>query len=308
VHLGKNLPEGEADNLARQFPGVKFSLDLGPEDYVTVDAVFTGGRLDDETVARLSALRWIQTTYGGGQAFLTPDVLARGITVTCSRGVQASPLSEYTEACVFAFAKKLSTLSRLKDDRRWDENLALDTLSGKVAGLLGLGAVGSAVAQRLHKQGMKVRAIRRKVDDVPSYVDRVDGMDHLAEMLSQVDYLIIGLPAVVEMNGLLGEDALRSMKPTSYLINLVTRGIVEDAVLLRALREGWIAGAACNVFETNPLPEDSELWDAPNLIISPSVAQTDPQRWQKLKKVFTDNLDRHLQGAAMENIVDAKGA
>jgi phosphoglycerate dehydrogenase-like enzyme len=98
------------------------------------------------------------------------------------------------------------------------------------------------------------------------------------------------------------------MKPTSYLINLVTRGIVEDAVLLRALREGWIAGAACNVFETNPLPEDSELWDAPNLIISPSVAQTDPQRWQKLKKVFTDNLDRHLQGAAMENIVDAKGA
>ena len=270
LRLGKNLPEGEADALGQQFPGVEFSLDLGPEDYPGVDAGFTSGRLEEETTAQLSSLKWIQTTYGGGQSFLTPDVVSRGITVTCSRGVQAEPISEFTEACVLALAKKLPTLSRLKDDHRWDENAALDTLSGKVAGLLGLGAVGSAVAQRLHKQGMMVRAIRRKVHEVPSYVDRVDGMDQLAEVLAEADFLIIGLPAVEELNGLIGEEALRSMKPTSYLINLVTRGIVEDATLLRALRDGWIAGAACNVFETNPLPEDSELWDAPNLQISTS--------------------------------------
>jgi phosphoglycerate dehydrogenase-like enzyme len=75
-------------------------------------------------------------------------------------------------------------------------------------------------------------------------------------------------------------------------------------VLLRALQEGWIAGAACNVFAVNPLPSDSGLWDAPNLIISPNVAQGDPQRWQKLKNVFTDNLERYLPGQPMANVVN----
>ncbi len=107
------------------------------------------------------------------------------------------------------------------------------------------------------------------------------------------------------IKGLIGEPQFRTMKRTSFVINLVTRGIIADAVLARALREGWIAGAACNVFETTPLPDDSELWSEPNLILSPGIAQTDPQRWRKLRKVFTNNLARHLEGAPLENVVDA---
>jgi phosphoglycerate dehydrogenase-like enzyme len=98
------------------------------------------------------------------------------------------------------------------------------------------------------------------------------------------------------------------MKPTAHLINLVTRGIVDDEALARALREGWIAGAACNVFGANPLPPTSPLWDAPNLIISPNVAQTDPLRWSKLRNVFTENLKRYLQGETLANRVDGQGA
>lgn len=307
LRLGTELPDSEAEKFRRQFPGVKFSVDLDEEDYGTVDVVFTRNKLADETTERLSSLKWIQTTYGGGLSFLTAPVVDRSITVTCSRGVQAEPLSEFTEACVLGAAKKLPLLWQLKGERKWDDKITLDTLSGKVAGLFGLGAVGSAVAQRLNAHGMKVRAIRRNVNEVPPYVEQVRGLDGLADILTDADFLIIGLPPIDGIMGLIGEDELRSMKRTSHLINLVTRGIVEDAVLARALREGWIAGAACNVFETNPLPEDSVLWDAPNLIVSPGIAQTDPQRWQKLRKVFTDNLECYLQGAPLEKIVDGKG-
>jgi phosphoglycerate dehydrogenase-like enzyme len=302
--LGKDLPKGEADALRSQFPKVKFSVDVEPEDYPSVHVVFTNSRLADELAIQLPALKWIHTTYGGGLSYLTPSVVERSVIVTSSRGVQAQALSEFTEACVLALAKKIPALSQLKRERRWDETMRPDTLSGKVAGLLGLGAVGSAVAQRLHKQGMIVRAIRRNIHDVPPYVEAVYAMDRLPDLLRECDFLIISLPGSDAMRGLIGERELRSMKQTSYLINLVTREIVDDAVLLRALQEGWIAGAACNVFAVNPLPSDSGLWDAPNLIISPNVAQGDPQRWQKLKNVFTDNLERYLPGQPMANVVN----
>lgn len=308
LDLEPELPEGETGRLDEEFPGVRFSTELTEEDYSSVDVVFTRNRLLDQTTARLSALKWIQTTYGGGLSYLTEPVLARGITVTCSRGVQAEPLSEFTEACILALAKKLPLLIGRAGEHRWDGEITLDTLSGKVAGLLGLGAVGSAVARRLHKQGMRVQAIRRNLADKPSYVERVSGLDSLPDVLAKADVLVIGLPPIEGTKGLIGEAEFRAMKDTSVVINLVTRGIIPDAALARALGEGWIAGAACNVFETNPLPEGSPLWSAPNLIISPGIAQTDPLRWKKLRKVFTDNLARYLQGEPMKNIVDGQGA
>ncbi len=308
LRLGRDLPQGEADALHRQFPNVKFSADPKPEDYPSIQVVFTNSRLADEQAAQLPGLKWIHTTYGGGLNYLTPSVVARAIPVTSSRGVQAEPLSEFTEACVLAFAKKFPSLWQAKQERRWDETIRPDTLAGKVVGLLGLGAVGSAVAQRLHKQGMSVRAIRRKIHDVPPYVDAVYAMDRLPDLLRDCDVLIISLPGSDAMRGLIGERELQSMKKTSYLVNLVTREIVPDAALLRALQNGWIAGAACNVFEANPLPAESPLWDAPNLIISPGIASSDPQRWQKLRKVFTDNLARYLPGQPMANTVNGTDA
>jgi phosphoglycerate dehydrogenase-like enzyme len=308
LNLGDELPKDDAEQLRHEFPNVTFSVDLRPEAHSSVDIVFTRSKLPDETTAQLPSLKWIHTTYGGGLSFLTPYVAGKGIVVTCSRGVQAQPLSEYAEACVLALAKKFPLLSDLKRARRWDETLALDTLSGKVVGLLGLGAVGSAVAQRLHSQGMTVRAIRRNVNKVPPYVESVCGMEGLDGILAAADFLIVGLPPIPGKQSLIGERQLRSMKPTAHLINLVTRGIVDDDALARALREGWIAGAACNVFGTNPLPSGSPLWDAPNLIISPNIAQTDPQRWSKLRNVFTENLKRYLQGEPLANRVDGQGA
>lgn len=306
LRLGKSLPEEGADQLPELFPGVRFATEVTPEDHASIDVVFTSSRLDDETTAMLPSLKWIHTTYGGGLSFLTPEVVSRKIIVTCSRGAQAEPLSEFAEACVLAFAKQLPLLWQLTQERRWKGDTTLDGLPGKIVGILGLGAVGSAVAKRLHKHGMKIRAIRRSTDEAPPYVENVFGLDRLSDILREADFLIISLPQLEGIRGLIGEAELRSMKKTSYLINLVTRGIVTDAVLAKALRRNWIAGAACNVFEANPLPEQSDLWESPNLIISPGIGQSDPLRWRKLQKFFTDNMERYLKSEPMINLVEGK--
>ena len=300
LRLGAELRDGEIDAFAQQFPDVAFAAGEAPAES---EIVFTNSRLSDEIVAQLPALKWIHTTFGGGAAFRAlPSVQARGITVTSSRGVQAVPLAEFTEACVLALVKSFPVLARNKAERRWDETLALDTLDGKVALFLGLGAVNGLAARRLRERGLRVRAIRRNVAEVPAYAEKVCGWDQLPALLAEADVVIVGLPAADAFRGRLGETELRAMKPTAHIVNLVTRGIIPDAVLARALNDGWIAGAACNVFETNPLPDDLPLWSAPNLIISPNIAQGDRQRWRKLRDVFTENLRRYGDGAALVNV------
>lgn len=305
LNIGKELPAGEEARLEAAFPGVSFTTEPGDNDRNGIDVVFTRGRLDDDTVAALGGLRWIHTTYGGGLSFLTDDVRARGIAVSCSRGIQAEPLSEFTEACVLSLTKKLGDMDARKRGREWDPSIVPQTLMGGTALMLGLGAVNSAVAQRLHRQGMRVHAIRRDTASVPEYVEKTHALDALPSLIGDVDVVVIGLPPLDELDGLFDEALFRSMKQGAILINLVTRGIIDEAALAKALDQGWIGGAACNAFSTTPLPSDSPLWDAPNLILSPGVASTDPQRWHKLRDVFTANLGRYLRGEPLQNVVES---
>lgn len=303
LRLGHELPNGELASLAESFPGVEFT-DREPEaSGDIIDVVFTNRIIADDIVARMPGLAWIHTSFGGGEPYRTQIVIDRGIVVTSSRGVQAAPLAEFTEACVFALAKKFPTLMRKKQSHQWDETLRLDRLEGRIAVFLGLGAVSQVVARRLHDRGLRNRVIRRRLEDVPPFIATVSGWDRLTELLSEADFLIIGLPGMSEFRGRLGNSELRAMKPTSYIINLVTRGIICDEILFQALEEKWIAGAACNVFEHNPLPPESPLWGAPNLIISPNIAHSDPARWNKLREVFIDNLGRYLTGVPLINVV-----
>lgn len=306
LRLGRELPDGGAEALGRRFPEVDFFAGDDPGEAETVEAIFTNKPLPDEVTLCLPALKWIHTSYGGGNLFRTPLVIERGVTVTCSRGVQTVPLAEFTEACVLALAKDFPAMWRGKQEHRWEGTFSLRTLPGQVVGLLGLGHLGSMVAERLNAHGMRVRAIRRNTDEVPSYVEEVSGWEGLPNLLAEADFLIIAVPAE-ELQSRVAKAELRMMKPTAYLINLVSRGITPDADLAQALSEGWIAGAACNAFETNPLPADSPLWDADNLIISPNVAgQGDTRRWDKLCDIFATNLDSYLKGTRMMNVVDGE--
>jgi phosphoglycerate dehydrogenase-like enzyme len=150
---------------------------------------------------------------------------------------------------------------------------------------------------------MRVIGIKRTPSPVP-YVERVLPPEGLDEVLAESDAVVIALPLTPQTRGLIGERELRLMKPTAFLINVGRGPIVQEAALLRALREGWIAGAALDVFEREPLPPDSPFYDLENVILTPHVAGTSPRYMDRAIPLFCENLARYLRGETLLNVVD----
>ena len=128
----------------------------------------------------------------------------------------------------------------------------------------------------------------------------------LQQLLAESDFVVLTLPLTPETEELIGEEELRSMKSTAYLINIARGGIVNEEVLIHALDERWIAGAGLDVFATEPLPSDSRLWELPNVIISPHISGDREDYFIKATEVFTENLKRYLEGKKLRNLVDKK--
>jgi phosphoglycerate dehydrogenase-like enzyme len=134
--------------------------------------------------------------------------------------------------------------------------------------------------------------------------ERIYGPDALHEMLGECDYVVIALPLTPDTEHLVGEAELRAMKSDAYLVNIARGGIVDEAALVQALREGWIAGAGLDVFEEEPLPADSPLWGLENALISPHVAGFTPRYDERAATLFAENLARYLAGERLLNLVD----
>jgi len=130
--------------------------------------------------------------------------------------------------------------------------------------------------------------------------------DQLPQLLSDSDFVVLALPLTPETNKLIGQEELRTMKPTAYLINVARGSIVDEAALTRALEENWIAGAGLDVFVTEPLPVESRLWELPNVIFSPHVAAEIVDYDLQATRLFADNLRRYLSGKRLRNVVDKK--
>ena len=299
------LPLSEADrhSFVDEFPDVEFVDGDADADLDSIDVLFAGEPVGDELIDRMGKLVWLHTTSGGGGRFLTPSVRERSITLTTSTGIHGRPFAEFGIACMYGLAKKLPVILEAQRRMVWDRGLtAMDKVGEKTVGIVGLGTVGSELAQTVKALGMRVLATKRTVTAPPPYVDELGPPGYLGAMLREADVLFLTLPPTSEV--LIGEAELRSMKPGSYVINLTggRRGVDEDA-LIAALRDGHIAGAALN--SSSPLEADSELWALPNVIISPGLAGDDPDKWQMQRAVFVDNLGRFLRGEELRNVVGA---
>jgi phosphoglycerate dehydrogenase-like enzyme len=142
------------------------------------------------------------------------------------------------------------------------------------------------------------------MNEVEPEPDAVYLPSQLGEMLPQCDYVVLIVPHTDESHHMIGERALRAMKPSAVLINIARGGVVEEGALIRALQEKWIAGAALDVFEQEPLPPDSPLWGMPNVIISPHVAGLTPRYYDCVMDIFSENLRRFLTGRPLLNRAD----
>jgi phosphoglycerate dehydrogenase-like enzyme len=229
---------------------------------------------------------------------------ARGIVLTNASGVHAFPISETILAMMLAFARKLHLSIRHQEQRAWKSVGPLGEIHGQTMGVIGVGAIGEETARLGKAFGMKVLGVRRSGAPSP-HVDRMYGQDGLDEVLQQSDYVIVTLPLTPETRHLIGQREFMRMKASAYFINIGRGGTVHTEALLDALREGRIAGAGLDVFEQEPLPAASPLWEQENVIITPHNSGATVYYDDRAADIFLANLKAYLHnGRPSINVVD----
>jgi len=255
-------------------------------------------------------LRWLQQ-WGAGADWLLryPEAVELDFVLTNVSGVHAIPISEHILAFLLAFGRGFHLAIRAQGRCEWfsyEQQKDIFELVGKTMLLVGVGAIGERTAQVAAALGMRVLGVRRDPSvDAPG-VEAMFGPDQLLDLLPEADFVVLAIPHTHETEGVIGERELRAMKPTAHLINIGRGGIIQEGALIRALQEGWIAGAGLDVFETEPLPEDSPLWDMDNVIITAHYAGATPHYDERAMAIFLDNLRRYQAGEPLCNVVDKK--
>lgn len=255
----------------------------------------------------LSSLRWLHTRAAGLDNLWFPALAESAVTLTNSKGIYSPALAEFTIGAMLFFAKKFRRMMDNQRAGRW-EWMDLEELSGHTVGILGYGDIGRAVARKAKAFDMRVIAVKRRpaLEDHGPDVDRLLPADRCMEMLSASDYVVLTTPLTPETRGLIGEPALRAMKSTACLINIGRGAVVQEAALVRALKEGWIAGAALDVFEREPLAPDSPFYRQPNVLISPHAADHTPGWVEAGVALFLENFRLYRKGRPLRNVIDKR--
>ncbi len=267
------------------------------------------GDLLQHLESTLPRLRWFQTASAGVDRLLDSGLLAkfaeRGIVVTNASGLHATPIGEYILAAMLMFAKGAHRFIRAQDRHEWIRFMP-SRLRDKTVGIVGMGAIGGEAARLARAFGCRVLGVRRSATDRSENGDGVTLLPpaELPSLLRESDYVVLAVPLTPETRHLVGEAELRAMKPTACLVNIARGSVVDEAALVRALKEGWIAGAVLDVFEQEPLPPESELWALENVIVSPHISGGMEGYNQGAVEILTDNLRRYLAGQPLRNVVD----
>jgi phosphoglycerate dehydrogenase-like enzyme len=252
-------------------------------------------------------LRWVQATAAGageqvGAAELTDEELGR-VIVTSGAGVHAGPLAEFALFGMLAFAKGLPRILADQRARRWRHHPVAE-LSGRTLLIVGLGQIGAEVARLAAAFGMRVIGLNRTGSGDHPYVEELDRIDALGDRLPEADAIVISLPLTPQTTGLLDATAIGRIKPGATLVNVGRGGVLDEPALIDALRSDRLAGAALDVFATEPLAADSPLWELPNVLVSPHTAGLSVHENERLVSLFVENLRRYLRGEDLVNRVD----
>jgi D-2-hydroxyacid dehydrogenase (NADP+) len=258
----------------------------------------------DNLLSRAPELKWVQTPLAGVDVFLYPEFVSSPVLLTNGKGIGIR-VAETALLFTLMFAKFIPLFDRYRSEKHWKKEIPL-LLENKTMGILGLGVIGSEIARLAKAFHMKVIAteIRRRNKSDAGIVDVFLPAERLPELLAGSDFVVSALPLNRFTAKTIGEAQLKMMKPTAYLINISRGAIVDEEILVRALKENWIAGAGLDVFETEPLPPSSPLWDLPNVIMTPHIAGQRDDYDLQATRLFCRNLKRILSGKQLINLID----
>lgn len=299
--------------LREKYRGESFVEAYSPEDVqrgiADADAVF--GHITGEQLAAARKLTWVQLTGAGAEGLFSraPQIAGSAVTITNARGAGAPQIGEHALALILYFARGVNEFGTFQRQHRWDQDYGLSIVQmvwGKTAGIIGFGKSGKETGWRCKAMGMNVIAVDKHPVDGDPVVEHVGGLHGLADLLSRSDYVVVTVPYAPQNENMIGAKELALMKRTARLI-VTSRGrIVEHNALVAALREGRIAGAGLDTVIEEPLPANNELWDMPNVVITPHIAGNSPELYERVYDILEENVGRYLAGQPLINEVDKK--
>ncbi len=271
----------------------------------------SGGRFPRDLIARAPNLRWLQQWGAGADWILRhPEVVQHPVVITNTSGIHAIPISEHVFAYLLAFARRLPDAIRAQNRRHWLTHSEISEMGGvfELAGLtmlvVGVGAIGERIARLGKALEMRVWGVRRHPEKNVSGADRMFGPENMQDVLPEADIVVLTLPYTSETHHLFDARAFAAMKRGAYFVNIGRGKVVDEAALVGALHSGQIAGAGLDVFETEPLPAESPLWEMPNVIITPHHSGMTPYYDQRAMAIFLDNLRRYKSGLPLHHVID----
>ncbi|MDP1990829.1 MAG: D-2-hydroxyacid dehydrogenase [Syntrophales bacterium] len=284
--------------LASKFPGIEFhavTREADIQDHVEkMDVLVTVFRVSDELLKQAVKLQWIQVTTAGVNYILDRPSLKKEVIVTSCRGIHGPQMSEMAVLLMLALNRDFPQVVRNQERMRW-ERWPGKLLFQKKVGIVGMGVIGEAIADKCKCFGMTVSGIdivERKIASVDAFYH----LDLLPEVAGQVDYLILVAPSTPGTRKIVGAKVLSRMKPTAYLINIARGELVDEEALIEALEGGKIAGAALDALPVEPLPADHPLWRAKNVIITPHVGGMSDIYCEQTLPIIEENLRRFIRG------------
>ncbi|MFZ1807139.1 MAG: D-2-hydroxyacid dehydrogenase [Cyclobacteriaceae bacterium] len=256
-------------------------------------------------------VKWMQATSSGiGQALNKLKYAERmpNTVFTSARGVHDQPLAEFCLMVMMAFNKKLVHTLESQKKKHWERFAGTD-LRGKTIGIVGMGKVGQRVGQLCQCFGMKVLGVKRETQGVvPAdvYADELYSQSELDKVLPRAEYLVLIAPHTPETENMIEEKELLMLPKGAILINIGRGALMDEPALVRALQSGHLGGAALDVFDVEPLPVTSPLWDMPNVIVSPHSGSTSDKENELITDIFCENLKNYLEGKSLINVIDIK--
>ncbi len=267
-------------------------------------------------------LRWVQTHSAGIDRLLNTPLWDSDIAITSTSGIHAPNMAQYAMTQILTWAHRVPNWFKYQKlgkwpQGRWDKFLP-DELRGRTLGIVGYGSIGREVARLAKAFGMRILVSKRDArhpedsgyamlgtgDPRGDLPDLIYPGEATRSMLAKCDYIVITLPLTARTRHFFDESVFKEMKSNAFLVNVGRGGLINEKDLVKALKKGWIAGAGLDVFETEPLPNESPLWTMENVILTPHISGLTPQYDERATDLFAENLRRYLAGESLLNLVN----
>ncbi|HYA46676.1 MAG TPA: D-2-hydroxyacid dehydrogenase [Burkholderiales bacterium] len=287
------------NHLRKAFPEVKLDLvdhHSKVDPYIgAADILITfGAHMADHVLEKGKKLKWIQALGTGVDGIVDRPPLREGVLVTSMHGLHGDSVPEAALMLMLALARDLPRALRSQSERKWDRYPSR-LLKGKTAGIFGVGAIARSLAPKLKPFGMTVVGISSAPREMEGF-DRMVRREDLERVVPDLDFLVLLTPHTPDTHRIVGAKVLAAMKPSAFLVNLARGGIVDEEALARALRDRKIAGAALDVFATEPLPAEHAFWGMDNVIVTPHLGGFHDQYAEQALPTVEENLRRFLAG------------